>query len=262
MDNNTMEFEVKIQGTRDGNQITPSSLDIDEWIHLMENAKDILYPNSRVRPHIGVRIEEGSARLICIASTTNIIQAHALLGEVNKKNSLNFLSSKQRTAIKNIQNFAHRQQLSVSLGKADDIGSGLFIDKQTLFDDENPVWVKTELYLEGKITSIGGKSKSNIHIETERFGQIVISTTEKFLEEDKKNRIYKEQIIRVEIDQNPIDFTYNTKSAKLLDFIEYEKEVINESDYLDDLIQKASKDWEDVEDSQVWLNEIRGYERT
>ena len=262
MDTNTMEFEVKIQGTRDGIQIIPASLDIDEWIHLMENARNILYPDSKNRPHIGIRIEEGSARLICIAKTNNVIQAHALLGEVNNNHRLNSLSPKQRVAIKNLQSFASSRQLSISLGKADDIDSGLFINKQTQLVDENPVWVKTELYLDGKITSIGGKSKSNIHIETEKFGQLVISTTEKFLEEDKKNRVYKKQTIRVEIDQNPTDFTYNTKSAKLLEFIEYEKEGINENDYLNGLIQKASKDWEDVEDSQAWLNEIRGYERT
>ena len=48
-----------------------------------------------------------------------------------------------------------------------------------------------------------------------------------------------------------------------MEFIDYEDDAItNSDDYLDKLIQKASKDWEDVEDSQAWLNEIRGYEQT
>ena len=263
MDANTMEFEVNIRGTRDGKEIVPASLDIDEWIHLMENAKNILYPDSKSRPHIGVRIEKGSTRLVCIAQTPNVIQAHAVLGEVKSTKQLYALNPRQRTAVKNIQNFAYKHHLSIRLGKSNDIDAGLLINKQTIIDDENPVWVKTELYVEGKITNIGGKSKSNIHIDTEKFGPLVISTTEKFLEEDKKNRIYKKQIIRVEINQNPFDLTYNTKSAKLMEFIDYEDDAItNSDDYLDKLIQKASKDWEDVEDSQAWLNEIRGYEQT
>jgi len=261
MNGKTMEFEVRIKGTRKGRPIVPNSLDIDEWIHLMENAKNILYPNSKERPHIGVRIESGSVRLICTAAAAMVIQAHALLGEVKNNFQLGTLNPKQRSAVKYFQNFANRKQLSVSLGKSTDISSGLTLTNQTTLEDENPVWVKTELYLEGKITNIGGKSKSNIHIETEKFGQLVISTTEKILEEDQKNRIYKTQTVRVEINQNPFDLSYDTKSAKLIEFIDHEPMVTEDVDeYLNNLIQKATKDWEDVKDSEAWLKEVRGHE--
>lgn len=261
MSNNIMEFEVKIQGSRDGRQLVPDNLDIDEWIHLMENARNILYPDSKERPHIGVRVEVGSVRLICTAVAALVIQAHALLGEVRNTNELGMLKPKQKTAVKYFQKFASRNQVSISLGKSNDLSSGLILNKQTLLSEDNPVWVKTELYLEGKITNIGGKSKSNIHIETDKFGLLVINTTEQILEEDKKNRIYKNQVLRVEINQNPFNLSYDTSSAKLIEFIDHEHTVKEDIDeYLNNLIQKAAKDWEDVKDSEAWLKEVRGYE--
>jgi len=261
MNRNMMEFEVKLQGTRDGEKLVPDNLDIDEWIQLMENAKNILYPDSKERPHIGVRMEEGSVRLIFTAFAALVIQAHALLGEVRNTNQLDTLKPKQRTALKYFQKFANRNQVSVSLGKSSDLSSGLVLSKESLLSEEHPVWVKTELYIEGKITNIGGKSKSNIHIETEKFGQLVINTTEKILEEDSKNRVYKNQVVRVKINQNPHDLSYDKGSAQLIEFVDHEPSAEeNIDEYLNNLIQKSAKDWKDVVDSEAWLKEVRGYE--
>jgi hypothetical protein len=261
MDGNKMDFEIKINGTRDGQSITPEQLDIDELIAFMENAKNILYSNNKDKPRIYVKVKKGSVRFIYTAATTMVIQAHALLAEVNNSKQLTILNPKQQEAIKFFQKYAIKNHVTINLGKYGHLENGLSIDKQTKWKIAKPVWVKTELFLDGKVTNIGGKSKPNIHLDTKDFGNLTITASEKYLATDKKNRIYKKQRVRIELMQNLEDLTYDLKSAKLIEFIDYEN-IPGESidNYLAKLIKKSSKDWEGIEDSETWLNEIRGYE--
>lgn len=261
MNDKTMDFEVKISGTRDGEPITPEHLDVDEWIAFMENAKNVLYPNKKERPKITARVEEGSVRFIFTTIPALVIQAHALLGAVNNSKQLSTLNSKQQESVRYFQKFADRNQVTINLGEQKELAKGLEINKQIEWEESNPVWVKAELYLNGKVTNIGGKSKPNVHLDTKDYGNIVIAASEKYLSSDKKNRLYKDQRVRIEVLQNPEDFTHDFKSAKLIEFIDYD-EVPGESvdDYLSKLIKASAKDWEDVEDSETWLKEIRGHE--
>ncbi len=256
-----MDFEIKISGTRDGEPITSEHLDVDEWIAFMEHAKNVLYPDKKNRPKITARVEAGSVRFIFSTNPALVIQAHALLGAVNTSKQLSTLNNKQQESVRYFQKFAERNQVTINLGEQKELAKGLEINKQIEWEESNPVWVKSELYVDGKVTNIGGKSKPNVHLDTKEYGGLVISTSEKYLAADKKNRLYKQQRVRIEVLQNPEDFIYDFKSAKLIEFIDYD-EVSGESvdDYLSKLIKASAKDWEDVENSETWLKEIRGYE--
>ncbi|MEM6316772.1 MAG: hypothetical protein AAF960_03835 [Bacteroidota bacterium] len=256
-----MDFEIRISGTRDGEPLTPAHLDIDEWITFMENAKNMLSPDKKERPKITARVEEGSVRFIFTTIPALVIQANALLGAVKESKQLTTLNLKQRESTRFFQKFANKHQLTVTLGRPNTLKEGLVIDRQTEWEESNPIWVKTELFLDGKITNIGGKSKANVHLDTKDFGNLTIAASEKYLAADKKNRIYKQQRVRIELMQNPEDLSYDFKSARLVEFIDYEDiQKENVDDYLAQLIKKSAKDWENVENSEEWLKEIRGYE--
>ena len=212
-----LDFEVKISGTREGKPLTPAALDVDEWIGAMQSARDILYPEGKHTARISVRMEEGSARLILTAEAKDIIPTQALLAELDKSHKLNLLQQKQIDAIHFFQQLANNYQWSFLLGAKKQIEKGLHIDRSTegQWQTDDPVWVDAELYLTGRITNIGGKTTSNIHLDTDEFnlGSVIINASRKQLAEDEKNRLYKKQQVHVRIKQNAETGAYDTKTS-------------------------------------------------
>jgi hypothetical protein len=88
---------------------------------------------------------------------------------------------------------------------------------------------------------------------------ITIDANREQLAEDDKNRLYKEQELRISIKQNFRTGEYDPKTAKLLGFVDHQEASEDLDDYLNDLIRKATPDWQGIDKDQ-WLKETRGYE--
>lgn len=256
-----MDFEIKINGIREGEPISPNQLDVDEWIAMMEYAKQLLLVETKERPRISVRVEAGSVRLVYSTAAKLVVQVHALLEEVKRTGNLAMLSKKQRNAIQFFQRFAIQNKLTLTLGKSTDLERGLVVDQRTSWEETNPVWVQAELYLKGVVTSLGGKRNPNVHLDTKRFGSLIVAAKEQYLATDQENRLYKQQEIRVTILQNPENFSYDTKSIRLIEFVSHpHQENQAFSTYLNDLIHKAALDWIAIANTTDWLKAVRGYE--
>lgn len=256
-----MEFEVRISGAREGRPLTAAALDVDEWIGAMTNARDLLYPDSKHRARVNVRIEEGSVRLILTAAASIVIPLQAVLAEVNRTNRLDILHPKQVEAVRYFQKEAVEKKFAIQLGESNQLSSGLKIDGSTSWEEKSePIWVNAELYVTGTVINIGGKVNSNIHLDTKELGTLIVDAPREWLQEDPKNRLYKDQHLHISIRQNVETGEYDTKSARLIEFMDTEETQESPDDYLDRLIDEAAKDWAKVEDPEVWLREIRGYE--
>lgn len=251
---------LKIEGMRDGQPLSPHLLDIDEVVSLLSNARDFLYPDKGAdRSRVSVDFEEGSAVLNLYVEPGVGIQAQAILHELNQNHDLSILKSKQVNALNEIQQFISKQRFSLKFGLAEKLVEGLQMDRQTEWKTQEDIWIDEELYLVGEIVDVGGKTNPNVHLDTEEFGTLTISSSKKVLSEDEKNRLYKKQQVRLTIKKNLNTGEYDKKSAILLDFVDaYESE--NPDEYLDRLIAESAPYWKDVKDPEEWLKNLRGYD--
>ncbi len=253
-------FEIHIEGSRRGEKLSPDLLDINEWIDVYKHARNLLYPDGsqKDRNPIQVKTELGSVRVLLTTAAALVIQAQALLGAVQQRKELGFLPKKQAEAIRYFYKIAKDEQFDIQLGEEGKLDNGLRLNRTFEFIPEKPVWVEMETFVSGKVTNLGGKTKSNIHLETEEYGSLIISATEDELAREDKNRLYQQIQVQIRMRQNAQTGEYDRDSAEFVQFIDLNEESPDE--YLDRLIQAASPDWEEINDTDAWLKEIRGYE--
>ena len=86
------QIEIRITGSKGNIELTPDNYDIKEIIAVFENAENFLYPeNKKERPAITYKIEEGSVKHIFKTSIQFIIGFNAVIGQVQKSKSIDFL---------------------------------------------------------------------------------------------------------------------------------------------------------------------------
>ena len=257
-------LQVRISGKRNKEPLRPNSLDIDELIKALEHSRDLITPEGKSRPDIHVQVEEGSVLLKLTTAAMLVISTQALLEEVQRTYNKAILAPKQAKALSYFTNLAQKEDFEISFGGTTS-KTALRINKGTQWADaEEEVWVDTEHYITGKITSLGGKIQPNVHVETgdPQFGTLIVQTSEAFLASDDKNRLYKQQTLRIRIRQNIASGTYDLKSATLLQFIDptSAQKAESEAEYLDRLIAEATPHWASAGDPDAWLKSVRGYE--
>lgn len=256
-------FEVRLSGTRDAKDLHPEAIDVDEMIAIMQNGRDLLYPDGKKKEKVSVQVREGSVVVSFLAAAGRVIEVQALMEEVDRNRDLGLLAPKQREAITFFQEVASKNDFSIDLGAAEKTEK-LHIDQDSARHWKQPIptWVDAELFLTGKITNIGGKANPNIHLDTNDYQlrTVIISATEAQLASDDKNRLYKTQQLRVSIKQDLETGQYDPRSARLITSIDPEETQESDEEYLDRLIREATQSWSGVDDSESWLKEIRGYE--
>ena len=249
-------IEIKVIGKSGINDLTPDNYDIKHIASLLQDVEDLLYPNNKKdRPLIAYNIKEGSVRHIFKTSMLAIIGFSAILGQVQANNSIDFLDIKTALAFENIQTLSIQKDYTFELRTSLKDTYELSITPQSkLYRTEN-IWVDAELYFYGLLTNAGGKSKANIHLDTSDYGSIVIDTGKDFLEEQEQNLLYRKYGVRATGKQNIETGEIDTRSLKLIQLIDYDPKF--DSDYLNNLISKAKKNWKGIIPDE-WLLNLRG----
>ena len=129
----------------------------------------------------------------------------------------------------------------------------VIIDEKTKFVDMEPLWAEEELYLYGHIYDIGGKNDPNVHIELENGKSLKVDTSKNFLLHDNKNRIYKNQLVRIVAKRN-MD-TNELKEERLISFEDYSPQFDEEE--FEQVSKKARIAWKSVEDPVQWVEQLR-----
>ena len=249
---NQLEYiEIKI------NDVSPHEFDISSLMDLLKNAENLLYPNDkRNRPIISYEVQEGSVRNIIKTIAGPIIAVNAILGQINNEKSIDSIDPTQSKAIQNIQEMAVKDNKNLIIKTSLKNTSSLEISRTTQYYRSENIWLDSDLYLYGKIVNMGGKTNPNIHLSTDDYGLVTIQTSEDILANQKDNLLYKYVGIHVQAKQNIKSGQLEKSEVKLLAFVNYEQSY--DDDYLSSLINKASKSWKDVPDTDKWLAETRG----
>jgi hypothetical protein len=250
-------IEITITGSKGNLVLTPDNYDIREIINMLESAENLLFPGEkRDRPTISYKIEDGSVRHILKTSIQNIIGFNAIIGQVNQIQNIDFLDLWTVKAFENIQDIAIKRNYVFSIKTSLDQTNEVIIDKATIFYRTEAIWTDAEFYFYGKITNAGGKDKANIHIFSEEFGTLRIQTPISYLEQYEENLLYKTFGIRATGKQHSETGEIDTSSLKFLELIDYQSKY--DEQYLNELIEKASKSWAGMKDKDLLLREIRG----
>ncbi len=250
------EIEIKVSGKLGNNELSPNNFDIKFIASLLQDIEHLLYPgNKKNRPIITYDIEKGSVRNIFRTSMQAIIMFNAIINEVNAKNSIDFLDVQTARAFENIQHIAKQKNFSFSFKTSLSDDFKLHITPQTNFIRNEKLWVDAEFYFYGILTNAGGKNKTNIHIDTDEYGTIIINTDRDFLKDQEKNLLYKEFGVRATGKQNVETGEMDTKTLKLIELIDYQP--VFDKKYLNSLISKAKNTWKGI-DANKWINDIRG----
>lgn len=250
-------IEIIISGRKGNLELTPDNYDIRELIEMLENIEGLIYlGDKRDRPTISYRVEEGSVRHIFKTSMQFIIGFNAILEEVNRLESIDFLDAKTDTAFENIQKTAIKKDYEFNIKTSIESSNEISINNTTKYYRTEIVWADAEFYFYGKVTNAGGKEKANIHLLTEDYGTITIDTPKRFLENYEDNLLYKTFGIRAKGKQHSGTGEIDKSTLTFVDLINYQPKY--DEDYLKTLREKAKKNWLGAINPDEWLNEIRG----
>lgn len=249
-------IEIRVSGTKGKIVLSPDNYDVKEIISMLQNVEDLLYPtNKKERPVISYNIEEGSVRHVFKTSIQAIIGFSAILVQINKLDSIDFLDLKTAQAIESIQTLSYQKDFEFEIKPSFDDSPVLKINSSTNFFRTENVWVDADLYFYGTLTDAGGKSKANIHLDTEDFGLITIDTQKSFLKDQDENLLYRKFGVRVAGKQNIQTGEIDRSSLKLIEFVDFSPKY--DDKYLKGLILKAKGNWKNI-DPDLWIDQIRG----
>ncbi len=249
-------IEIRVIGKSGNEDLKPDNYDIKHIAKLMQDVEDLLYPNNKKeRPLITYDISEGSVKHFFKTTMQTIIGFSAILSQVQSTNSIDFLELKTARAIESIQKLSLQKNYEFQIKTSIKEGYELMISPSTQFFRTENIWVDAEFYLYGLLKNAGGKSKANIHLDTDDFGYLTIETGEDFLKGQEDNLLYKKFGVRAKGKQNIETGEMDTKSLKLIELIDYNPKF--DSNYLNSLISKAKKNWQGINPDE-WLNNLRG----
>lgn len=249
-------IEIKVSGKIGNMDLTPENYDIKQIVVILQNVEDLLFPNNKKdRPLISYDIQQGSVRHIFKTSLQYVIGFSAVLGQINTSGSIDFLDLKTAKAVESMQQNAREKEYEFQISTSVKDSGTLSITPSThYFRTENP-WVDAEFYFYGVLKDAGGKSKANIHLDTDDYGYLTIETGQDFLMTREENLLYKKFGVRTVGKQNTVTGEMDPASLKLIELINYDPKF--DPDYLNHLISKAKNSWAGV-DTDEWLTEIRG----
>ncbi len=249
-------IEIRVVGKSGNLELKPENYDIKHISSIFQNVEDLLYPNNKKdRPLITYNIEEGSVRHIFKTPIQYIIGFSAILVQIQETSSIDFLDLKTARAIESIQQLSQQKDYEFQFTTSIKNNIELSINPATKFFRTENTWVDAEFYFYGILKDAGGKSKANIHIDTDDYGYLAIETGQDFLMEQEENLLYKKFGVRATGKQNLETAEIDTKTLKLVELINYSPKY--DSDYLSLLINKAKKSWKGI-DSDDWLLNLRG----
>jgi len=245
---------IELRVTNKDNTLSPKDIDINEVKDFISDIESFLYPNRKEklnRPHISYDIEEGSAKHKFFLPITAVILFNGLTSEIKSRNNLDFLDHKRQFIIDKFQKKAIKEGYVIEFNNSVSKEASLVIDYTTIFEMIAPTFYESEFYLYGEIYQEGGKSP-NLHISTEKYGNLTISATkEQIMKGEKKT--YKPYGIKVRGKKSIEDDKLS--DLTLIEFIQY-KPVFNQS-LLEKIIKKASVNLSKIANVDAWIDDLK-----
>lgn len=254
---NIGSIAITVAGTKGNLPVEPDNYDISEIKLILEQAEDLLVAGDKKnRPAISYDIQKGSVRHVFKTTLQYIIGFNAVMAQINTEKSIDFLDVPTAKAFETLQKMALQKGYAISLHTSLKGTATLEINRETAYFRTASLWADADLYFYGKITSLGGKEKSSIHLSTPDAGSLTIHTPKEFLQDREDNLLYKTYGIHAVGKQNTETGEIDKSSLRFVELVNYNA-AYNE-DYLQGLRRKAQKSWYGIADTGQWLRNLRG----
>lgn len=251
-------IEITVKGYKGNLQLSPESYDIRDIKATIESVENLLFPGDKSnRPLISYKIENGSVKHIFKIVFQFVLAFEAILAQINTTGSIDFMEAASARAIEELQKKAKINHHLISITTSKQSSACIEITPDTDYQRTIEHWAEAELYFYGRITNAGGKQKANIHLFTEEYGTVIISTPQNFLADRDDNLLYKYFGVRASGLQNLINGEVDVSSLKFIDLIDYDK--TRDQNYLKSLRNRA-KNWLAKTSAEEYLKEIREYD--
>ena len=113
---------------------------------------------------------------------------------------------------------------------------------------KEPLWLKTELTIHGRIQDIGGKCP-NIHIITQQYGELIVDID---IASAQSLTVYKSYTFNLTAEQNWDD------PAELRNVKFVSVDLLPQQITLEQFIELEESNWEDVDNALDWVANLRG----
>ena len=247
------ESQLTIRIAAEDSVLSPDNYDIKDLKVLLEHV-DRLLAVEGPRPLISYEVKTGSVQHVFKTQKDCIETVSLLLMRIQARQSIDFLRPEKITAIEYFQKTAVENNHTYNFYIDSKPKPELVISPVTNFMRTAGLWFDAELYFYGTLQNIGGKGKSNIHLDTEEFGYLTIQADKEILSGQKNNLLYQKVMVRASGKQEYKTHQIDKKSLKLIEFVAHNPQYNAEA--LEKQIAKTSQHWTGI-DPEKWLHNIR-----
>lgn len=255
-DNKTFRFALKDK-LLDAD-ITPSNVSLPLLADFINQVSSFLRGKDRISlGEVRTSVVEGSFALTVHDDTGLLDAAYEDYKLVKETHDISTIDPVRASVILEWQDAARsNDDRSYSFGfeVSDSVLDQLFIDDNTEFTTAQETWLNVELYIYGRVFDLGGKSKTNVHIELANGKTLKASTRPAVLIGDSENRLYRKQLLRINAEQN-LD-TMELRNERLISFEHYNP-VVDEEQY-ETMSRRIKAAWRSVENITQWVEDLRG----
>ena len=266
------ELIFKLRGQRNGLPISPETWDVAELRRFIGEVEDLMRPEAttaaeRAEEPITLSYEAGSAQLRTRSSRSRHERALYTVQALSPARTqspdgntvvgvrLEDLHPKQRRVV---HNWFQQAQAFGDVYQVLDPQHGdqplLTVDRfTTLVEAEEDLWLSTELYLSGRILSLGGVNKTGLTIEV---GQqhYKVAASEQQLAQQETNLVYHEVVMRVKAERQ-----YKSGALRNLELGQF----VNYAPKFDEAshakaTREVSKAFAGIESLNDWVAQLRG----
>lgn len=246
---------IHIEGKYGAEKLTPSNYDVTLMRTVLEYASVLLdLDKKKDRPVVTYHTTEGSVNNVFTTSKQKAVEMAAVFSlVVSSAYSLDTLDARTANAFENFQKFAIQNDFSLDISSSESASSVVTISPLSDFKRSENLWVPAEVYYYGTLVDAGGKTKSNIHLDT-KDGLIRIDAAKELLAAIEGNPLYRKFGVRAMARQNVITGDIDRSSLELVELTEYEPKF--DLGYLEMKMNDATPVWSGV-DADDFVHQIR-----
>lgn len=247
---------IHIEGKYGAEPLTPDNYDITLMRDVLEYAMAMLdLEKKKDRPVVTYQITEGSVNNVFTVSRQKAVEfASILIMMLSTPQPLDALEPSTAVAFEEFQKFAVRNNFNLDIHSSEAVDSIVHITPETKFQRTESLWVDAEVYYYGTLIDAGGKSKSNIHLDT-KDGAVKIDADKDYLANFVGNPLYRKFGVIATAKQNIVTGEIDTSSLQLKELIPFEPKF--DMEYLKEKIAASTPVWSGV-DVDEYLQGIRG----
>lgn len=254
------KVEFTLSDKAEGEDLKPSNISLWQFNDFNQQVEQFLVGTKRRDElgHVGVRIEEGSYKLVtAISATLAVLLAGDLELLASRDDCLGDLDPRRAEVLLKWQVLSKKcPERRYSVHLFDGKNRSVELNSETNFHSVATPWVEVEKYILGTIMDIGGAREANIHVRPEDppHHLIKVVSSEEYLREQPENLVYRKVLLHIKARQSVE--SGEMRDYQLVKFVSSYRPRVDKR-AMDQIAKEGSERWADVKDPAAWVRALR-----